>query len=1508
MAETIDRIIDEGVFEELNKLLTELGKCDEAIKTIALDVEAIGKAFSESSGLKQVSEAYQKLSGRVTQLNEKVAEHTKIQNDASTTAKRISDAFAGEADGIDEMTKKIRQNAASFQELTLHTAKIRSRLADTKKEMKALNDSFKAGRISSDMYKRLLLDLDGVQTKYRKALSDSAKAMKALENTNKFATGSMKEKSVLLAQLKDRYKSLSQAQRENKAIGGELLTQINGLDAEIKRLDASIGNYQRNVGNYGDSFKGMVKESFGEGMFTKMSGMSTALGLLIQTMGMLKSKMQEYVNAFLPIDDAMTNVSKYTGLARADVEELNVSFQGIDTRTPIEKLNALAADAGRLGITSKDAIKDFVEAGDIINVALGEDLGEDAVKNIGKMAKLFGDSDRMGLRGAMVATASAINQLGQSSSASEPYIMEVSSRLAGVANAAGMTQSEIMGIASALDQNMQKAEMSSTALQKFIVSVSTQSEDYAKLLGMPIEEFSKLISEDMNSAIVMILEKFKEIKAKGGSELFDTFGKLHLSGVGLKQVLAVLADKVGQVKEAQEVANTAFTEGTSVMTEYAAANGNSAAEIDKMNNQIQISKANIGKQLYPLYQRMVSATLELTNGTITLIKWLKAHKEILIVIGGLFAKQIGALTVLITKKIKNTAVTVTNTVVTEKNAIVTNLSTIRLAANAIKHDLVTKKITLQTAATEMLNIVMKKTPWGLVAAGVAAVVTGIIALVKHQKEANKAMNEFRVESEKEIKHVDKLFDNLKRASEGSELYEKSLKELKETYPDVIAMHLDENGKLKDLKQAYDDVCASIRNKIALQKKSEKQEDITTEYIEESQKHIDAIMSTIKSKPRGMTYVELTGLDETKQEAFRKRLVELVEDEKSMLDIAKQLNSEFGTNIKTDVPKAFGALPLYSYVQSRINSLKDAFAEYKSEMQQTDEAFAPFETDTAKATTEVEKLEQEITELNNAMARAETKTEKEAIRKEINEKKALLEQLKNATSETTNGEDSDEDEVDEKNKKLQKFLEDKKKYFKETEEKLFEMQTHSDDEILQHKIDNLEKQRKEELQKYGQTEAERAKINERYDAEIAKLRGDAYRDNYNKEIEEAKKCAAEIEKIEKSATDMLLALEEDRLKNSNITTEELTASLIQLEQKKYEKILEEQRKAFQKETEGLAEGDELYIATKRKYDLAEEQQEQAHIKRMKDIRKEGWGGLIDKLRQEQVNETNQATIDAGPKGVNSVDESKMRQQHIREEIALYEKYSETLYDAGMTEEQYTAKMLELKAKLAEETRRQHEEEMKAIEEKRQKQMELVSTIGDGLVSIGNALAENVEDEKKRVMIEQSLALGKVLLEQAIAIASATAASTEGDPYTLAIRIAAAVAAITTSIIAAKRAITESQAATANVSSYATGTNYHKGGAALVAEAGSPEVVSIAGKETLLTSPTIIPDLPIGSKVYTMAQYAHRVSDKGVDLGETNELLRKINGKGVVEINVGKNVAAYLAKGTSRTRILGRQFKM
>jgi TP901 family phage tail tape measure protein len=340
---------------------------------------------------------------------------------------------------------------------------------------------------------------------------------------------------------------------------------------------------------------------------TNWSGVTVILDSALNKLSAAKEFMEQFVNEYAEMAEHESGVAKYTGLAKEDVDALNESFKRLDTRTPREKLNDLAADAGRLGIQSKEAVLDFVEAADQINVALGEDLGEDAVKNIGKLAQMFGTDKTMGLKQAMLSTASVINELAQSSSASEGYIMEFTNRLAGVGNQAGMSQAQLMGLASVMDQNQVAVEKGATALQNVLTALFKDPAKMAKAAGLEVEAFTKKLSVDANGALLEFLQALNS--AGGMDRLTPMLAEMGLSGAGVTQTLSTLAGKLGDVKVAQTEAARAFEEGTSCTNEAAQANHTAQAELEKAQKKVKDLRVELGQRLYPVFTGMNNAVV-----------------------------------------------------------------------------------------------------------------------------------------------------------------------------------------------------------------------------------------------------------------------------------------------------------------------------------------------------------------------------------------------------------------------------------------------------------------------------------------------------------------------------------------------------------------------------------------------------------------------------------------------------------------------------------------------------------------------------------------------------------------------------------------------------------------------------------------------------------------------------------------------------------------------------------
>lgn len=503
-------------------------------------------------------------------------------------------------------------------ELIINNEKARKKMAELEKDFEAVQKAKEKALADGDWEgvkkataaaKKLERQMDGVRQRAESVSNVLSKLDKAspkqLQNTIKQIERTLN--SGTIERGSKEWMEMTDALRKCKAE----LANVN------KELSASGSNSDR-FAKWGQKWVGIVT-TFSLGKDLANQVVSTA---------------RQYVQSYATMQEAEANVRKYTGMTREEVADLNEELKKMDTRTPREQLNALAGDAGRLGITSKEAILEFVDAADKINVALGEDLGEDAVKNIGKLAQMFGEDKNLGLRGAMLATGSTINAVAQSCSASEPFLVQFTSRVAGAAHQAGIAQADILGFAAAMDENMLREETSATAYQKILMKMYTDTDKFANAAGLELNAFSKLLKEDANEALLQFAEGLSK---KGGlADLAPIFGDLKTEGAGVSTVLSVMAGKADEIRERQKLANDAYREGTSIIQEYNVQNNTVQAGLDKAKKQFNEIGITLGEQLLPIMSNgihLTSKSMKLLSSMISFM--VKYNVEILTVAGSI---------------------------------------------------------------------------------------------------------------------------------------------------------------------------------------------------------------------------------------------------------------------------------------------------------------------------------------------------------------------------------------------------------------------------------------------------------------------------------------------------------------------------------------------------------------------------------------------------------------------------------------------------------------------------------------------------------------------------------------------------------------------------------------------------------------------------------------------------------------------------------------------------------
>lgn len=809
-----------------------------------------------SASLGQLEKAARHLKGQMKAASDP-SDYAKLENQLSKVKEQMLQ-LKGATRKADEEAHRMTATLsnlkhASLNDLNFTSSKLKSQMADFDPQ-----STMYASRAAQ--LKLVEAELERIHQSERRVVTLMQQYDKEIEETNidiKETKRQMQLVNRTMSNLKT--SSIRDLEFSIKAINQQMAGMDRGtekfkqMQLQAKQLKAEL----QAVRAEGVAQESWIKRS--ADWFNRMQGI--ALGAVAAISG-ITFTVKKCVEEYAKMDDEMTNVRKYTGQAADEVERMNEDFKKMDTRTPRQKLNQLAEDAGRLGITSTAAIEEFVDGADKINVALGDDLGDKAVSQIGKLAQMFGEDKTKGLRGAMLSTGSAINELAQNSSASAGYLVDFTARVAGVGKQAGFTQAQIMGLASVLDQNMQQDETAATAVQNLLAKMFQDSAKFAKIAGLNVKEFANTLKNDANGALLQFLAA---MRAKGGfADLAPMFEEMKMDGSRATGVLTVLADKLDDIKTAQNLANDAYEEGTSVINEFNTQNESVQAQLDKAGKKFLDLSISLGEKLYP------AARLCLSTASIT-VRILSEVVDFVI-------------------KYRTTILALTAAIIAL--TVAESAHVIKLKAIAFWNNVV-------IAGSKKLWAVLVAHPYMAVAAAVTALVAVLIDLNRQSDTAAKIsqeLNDIREESQKEIVEEKTKLENLRKAAmdETRSLNERyaAISELNRIVPNYNATIDKTTGKYIENKQALDQYIASLAHlyevqgaKKRIQKLSEDKVDLELKKQKVQERYNDA-----KKAGFGMSYTTSWGATGNTRTDASSHLKSELDDIKSKLEEKNKLLS------------------------------------------------------------------------------------------------------------------------------------------------------------------------------------------------------------------------------------------------------------------------------------------------------------------------------------------------------------------------------------------------------------------------------------------------------------------------------------------------------------------------------------------------------------------------------------------------------------------------------------------
>lgn len=228
-----------GILNDLNKNMKEFL----SLSSLSGKFDSLTSAINKASDALKIASEAQKDNAQTTQ------RQAQAMQSASSSISLTSSAYA-------EILNTVTSYDNKAKELNESLSANKIRLDEIRRELSKLSKELSKGIISQQEYLNKVSDLtikerDLVQQnkQYTSLLNAHSKAMVS-------TSGSYNEMSAAVVQLENRFRNLSEAQRQGDQ-GVGLIKQIKQLKDELKAIDAQMGNYQRNVGNYTSHWNGL---------------------------------------------------------------------------------------------------------------------------------------------------------------------------------------------------------------------------------------------------------------------------------------------------------------------------------------------------------------------------------------------------------------------------------------------------------------------------------------------------------------------------------------------------------------------------------------------------------------------------------------------------------------------------------------------------------------------------------------------------------------------------------------------------------------------------------------------------------------------------------------------------------------------------------------------------------------------------------------------------------------------------------------------------------------------------------------------------------------------------------------------------------------------------------------------------------------------------------------------------------------------------------------------------
>lgn len=304
---------------------------------------------------------------------------------------------------------------------------------------------------------------------------------------------------------------------------------------------------------------------------TTFEAVAKAAGVAAVAVGAI---VYESYNVGSEFETAFSGVKKTVDATEEEFASLRQGIIDLSTEIPstAEEIAGVMEIAGQLGI-SNDSLLEFTKT--MINLGVSTNMtAEDAATSLARFANIVsmkgfaedGTSNWERLGSTIVA-------LGNNFATTEAEIVEMSYKLASTGDIVGLSESDILALATAMSAVGIKAEAGGSAMAKMLkklqLAVETNSDslaDYARVAGMTGDEFKEVFQKDAVKAFAAFTKGINNTERNGKSAV-AVLNDLGISEIRMSNMLLALSSAEGVLDNALELSNDAWGESNALQEE-----------------------------------------------------------------------------------------------------------------------------------------------------------------------------------------------------------------------------------------------------------------------------------------------------------------------------------------------------------------------------------------------------------------------------------------------------------------------------------------------------------------------------------------------------------------------------------------------------------------------------------------------------------------------------------------------------------------------------------------------------------------------------------------------------------------------------------------------------------------------------------------------------------------------------------------------------------------------------